>query len=287
MRNLTITRRKTFVASLAKMKVYIEDPAGGDTLIDGVNCRKLGTLKNGETKAFPIDSHAARVYVIADKISKNYCNDYYVVPEGDFDVFLSGKNLYNPASGNAFRFDGTANEEVVQNRKKGSKKGMIILIVSIVIGVIIGRVVGAMIADSLFGERPETFTTGGVEITLTSDFIELEREGFVACYGTEDVSVLIVEDLFSDFPELKDMTVAEYTDMFIEYNELTAAEERSHDGLTCVEYEAAGDKAEYLFSAYIFKTGDSFCMVQFAVETDNADEYSEDIAEWAKTIKVQ
>jgi hypothetical protein len=283
------------------MKVYIEDPAGGDTLIDGVNCRKLGTLKNGETKAFPIDSHAARVYVIADKISKNYCNDYYVVPEGDFDVFLSGKNLYNPASGNAFRFDGTANEEVVQNRKKGSKKGMIILIVSIVIGVIIGRVVGAMIADSLFGERPETsstdgieiaarpetFTADGIEITLTSDFIEVDQDGFVACYGTEDVSVLIVEDLFSDFPELKDMTVAEYTDMFIEYNELTAAEERSHDGLTCVEYEAAGDKAEYLFSAYIFKTGDSFCMVQFAVETDNADEYREDIAEWAKTIKVQ
>ena len=287
MRNLTITRRKTFVASLAKMKVYIEDPAGGDTLIDGVNCRKLGTLKNGETKAFPIDSHAARVYIIADKLTKNYCNDYYTVPEGDFDVFISGKNLYNPASGNAFRFDGTANEEVVQNRKKGSKKGMIILIVSIVIGLIIGRFIGIAIAGSLFAARPETFTADGIEITLTSDFIEVDQDGFVACYGTTDVSVLIIEDLFSDFPELEEMTVSEYADMFIEYNELTSAEERSHDGLTCVEYESASDKTEYLFTAYIFKTDDSFCMVQFAVETDNADEYAEDIAEWAKTIKVQ
>lgn len=287
MRNLTITRRKTFVASLAKMKVYIEDPAGGDTLIDGVNCRKLGTLKNGETKAFPIDSHAARVYVIADKISKNYCNDYYVVPEGDFDVFLSGKNLYNPASGNAFRFDGTANEEVVQNRKKGSKKGMIILVISLIVGVFIGRFVGAAVVDYLLTEAPETFSKGGIEITLTSEFIEVDQDGFVACYGTEDVSVLIIEDLFSDFPELREITVAEYAELFIEINELTAAKTRSHDGLTCVEYEASGDDVEYFFSAYIFKTGDSFCMVQFAVETENIDEYRDDIAEWAKTVVVQ
>ena len=50
MRNLTIVRRKSFVACLAKMKVYIEDPASNELVINKIPCRKLGELKNGEEK---------------------------------------------------------------------------------------------------------------------------------------------------------------------------------------------------------------------------------------------
>lgn len=53
MRNLTIKRAKSFVGCLAKMKIYIEDPAAGDTEIGGVSCRRLGELKNGEERPFP------------------------------------------------------------------------------------------------------------------------------------------------------------------------------------------------------------------------------------------
>lgn len=42
MRNLTIERRKRFVASLAKMYVYLEDAEAGDIDINGVRCRKVG-----------------------------------------------------------------------------------------------------------------------------------------------------------------------------------------------------------------------------------------------------
>lgn len=54
MRNLTIKRTKSFVACAARMKVYIEDPAAGDTTICGVVCRKLGDLKNGASETFLI-----------------------------------------------------------------------------------------------------------------------------------------------------------------------------------------------------------------------------------------
>ena len=63
MRNLTIRREKHFVASLATMKVYIEDPTANDLTINGVSCRKLGTLKNGEEKTFTIAEEAAKVFV--------------------------------------------------------------------------------------------------------------------------------------------------------------------------------------------------------------------------------
>ena len=76
-RNLTIKRRKKMVACLGTLKIYIEDPMRCDLIINNVACRKLGTLKNGEEKTFQIDKSAAKVFVIADALSKNYCNEYY------------------------------------------------------------------------------------------------------------------------------------------------------------------------------------------------------------------
>ena len=73
MRNLTIKRTKSYVACLAKMKVYIEDRVSGDLVINGVSCRKLGTLKNGE--------EATRIAISSSGWSKLVFNGnvYYAV----------------------------------------------------------------------------------------------------------------------------------------------------------------------------------------------------------------
>ena len=138
MRNLTIHREKSFVACLAKDKVYIEDPYAGDTVIGGVPCRKLGDLKNGETKTFVVGDEAARVYVISDKLSKDFCNDFFILPAGDFPIILNGKHAYNPVSGNAFRFHDNLNPEAVANRKRGGRIGVVVLIAAVIIGFVIG-----------------------------------------------------------------------------------------------------------------------------------------------------
>ena len=138
MRKLTIKRRKTFVACLMKLKVYIEDPSAGELTINGVACRKLGDIKNGEEKTFEIGEQAARVFVIADTLSKNYCNEFYELPERQDDISLSGKNCFNPANGNAFRFDNNTSAAALENRKRGLKKGVVVLIVSIVVGAAVG-----------------------------------------------------------------------------------------------------------------------------------------------------
>ena len=62
-------------------------------------CRRLGDLKNGEEKTFLVGESAARVFVIADKLSKNYCNEFYPLPEGEEDVVLTGKNCFNLSAG--------------------------------------------------------------------------------------------------------------------------------------------------------------------------------------------
>lgn len=144
MRKLTIERKKTFVACLVDMNVCIETPNSGDITINGVQCAMLGSLKNGETKTFEISDNAAKVFVIADSISKDYCNDFWQLPEGGEDVTLTGKNKFGMASGNAFRFDNNDNPEAIAQRKKNKRKGSWILVAAILLGVIAGVIGGIM-----------------------------------------------------------------------------------------------------------------------------------------------
>ena len=95
-------------------------------------------MKNGETATFPIGDQAAKVFVIADKVSRGFCNNYYPLSIGTEDVVLTGKNKFHPGAGNPFRFDGVTDPEVLENRKKGNGKGIVILIVSALAGVITG-----------------------------------------------------------------------------------------------------------------------------------------------------
>ena len=138
MRQLTIKRNKSFVGCLGVFKVYIEDPTANDTTIDGVSCRKLGDLKNGEEKTFVIGENTAKVFVIADQMSKGFCLEYYELPEGQEDIALTGKCKLNPAAGNAFRFDNNNSAAVAATRKKSTWKGVVILIIAIVVGYIGG-----------------------------------------------------------------------------------------------------------------------------------------------------
>lgn len=149
MRKLTITRTKSFVGCLIDMQIYIETPNSGSTTINGITCAKIGDLKNGETKTFDISDNTAKVYVIADSISKEYCNDFYQLPEGSEDITLTGRNRFSLLSGNAYIFDNNDNPEVKANRKKNKRRGWWMILLAIVLGAI-GGVIGGLIAAGVF-----------------------------------------------------------------------------------------------------------------------------------------
>ena len=95
MRTLKIKRHKSFVGSMAKVKVYVSCPEG-ELQIDGQSCRLLGTLANGKEEVFQIPEEQVRIYVIAGAMSKDFCRDCCDIPAGQEDVALSGKNKFNP-----------------------------------------------------------------------------------------------------------------------------------------------------------------------------------------------
>lgn len=277
MRSLTILRKKKYVASLAKMKVYIEDPNSSELVINKVRCRLLGTLKNGEEKTFEITEDAARIYVIGDKLSKNFCNDFYELPAGSDPVLLTGENKYNPLNGNAFRFDGVTSKASESNRKKGLIIGAVVLAVAFIVGFIVG-----FIGESGLG-TPKDFKSEDLTITLTDEFTEGEAAGYIGCYESDNVLVMISTEPKSMISD--DLDVAGYAALFAQVAG-SSKSPKTQDGLTYVEYDSnvsAGEKYHYV--AFVFLNDNDFYIVQFATFHEDASEYFEDIMSWAKTVK--
>ena len=277
MRNLTIKRTKTFVASLARLNVYIEDENNCDLVINDSPCRKLGTLKNGEEKTFEISEASTRVYVIADKLSKGFCNEFAEIPYGEEDVTLTGKNHYNPFTGNPFRFDGVASPEVIANRKKNTRRAVVVMAIAAVIGFAIGFF---KTSGEKLDATPKDFSASGMTVTLTENFEPTTYEGYELVCESKKVVMFALRESFEDYPESKAWTVKEYAQRACDYSLLIQEKE----GLTYFEYDAANGK-DYHYFAFVYKTDDAFWFIQFASTTSNADNCRKYVLEWAKSVK--
>ena len=286
MRNLTIERRKTFVGCAMKMKVYIEDPGANDTTINGVTCRFLGKLKNGEEKSFLIDEREAKVFVIADSLSKGFCNDYYQIPAGDEDISLSGKNLFNPATGNAFRFDNNNSADVAASRRKGENKGVVVLIVSLIIGAIVGMCISNGIIRSL-DSRPKDFSEQEMTVTLTREFGEFAAEGFTVSYSSEDVVVFALREDFSLAEGLGDFTLDDYAALVMYNNGIEGAELKNVDGIPYFEYDTDFEDETYSYAIFMYKASDAFWLFQFATHDEDYDKLKLDILGWASSVRFE
>ena len=285
MRNVIIKRNKSFVGCLAKLKVYIEDYTYGETKIGGVPCRKLGTLKNGEEKAFLIPDNAAKIYVIADSLSKNFCNEFYNLPEGQYDIYLSGQCKYNPAAGNAFRFDGVTDEDVLKNRKKGTKIGIIVLIAAIIVGFLIGFIPN-FIGGNGTGEAKQ-IKCDEMQITLTDEFMKIRVDGFDACYAAEEMAVFILREDFSIIEGLENYSLQEYGEASLEANDIkNISSVKENNGIMYYDYEwyNAEEDTTYYYYATIFKSKEAFWTIQFAVSTEDASDLMPQIIEFSESI---
>ena len=285
MRNLTIKRTKSIPGCLAKIKVYIEDPNQNELIINNTPCKLLGSLKNGEEKTFEIGEERAKVFVIADKLSKNFCNEFYQLEEGQEDIFLSGKTRLNPATGNAFRFDNNDTEEVVANRKRSSRKGLVVLIIA----AMIGFTVGILLYSGIFSDKdpnPKAFSKEGMTIELTNQFRENNYQGFTVVYESKKVAVFTLKEEFTLLEGLENKTVKQYAEMVIETNGFTSSTVKTEDGLTYFEYDFTNPESNdtYNYYAYAYKANDAFWLIQFATLEENVDECKPQIKAWAKSV---
>lgn len=298
MRRLWITRHKAMAACAVKMKLYIEDPEAGELDIAGVMCRKLGELKNGERKVFPIEYDAARVFVIADKASRNAFYEFCHIPEGFDDVFLSGRNYFQPYSGNPFRFDGKQGEDVQQNRRRLRGTGRKILAVTLLVGVVagtvlgltlgrdIGRTVGNAVAEA--SAVPQEFSTDGMQLTLDSRYSRLEMDGYTACYGSSNSTVFVSREDFSLAAGFAEMPLEEYGTLVLENNGLSAITAlQQSEGLTWFEYDFQNPENGMVLNYYsvLFKGPDAFWMIQFVSNQETSADFRQTFRTFAESVR--
>ena len=286
MRNLTIKRTKSFVGCLGKMKIYIEDPTASETTINKVPCRKIGDLKNGEEKTFQIEEQAAKIFVIADQMSKNFCNEYYQLPEGQSDIFLSGKNQFNPAAGNAFRFDHNESEGIAENRKKGTKKGLVILIIAAIVGAMVGFTVTSVLLSNKT-PKAKTFSSDGMTVTLTNEFRKTNIEPYTVVYDSKNVAVFALREAFTLAEGFENYTLEQYADLVIQVNNSNTSGVETAEGLTYFVYTFTNPETKdvYRYYAYVYKADDAFWLVQFATLDKNAQKYAPEFEKWAKSVE--
>lgn len=285
MRNLTIKRAKRFVACLGKIQIYIED-AAGDLTISGRLCRKLGTVKNGEEKTFSITTEAVRIFAIADKVSKNYCMEYYQLEEGEEDILLTGKNVFNPICGNPFRFDDNHSEGIEAHRKQGRRHGRIVVAVALAVGLVVGGVVGTQIAAKKRAQD-KTFHVQGMEITLNGAFREKEFYGYTKVFDSSKVAVFTLKENFDQMAGFENYSLAEYRDLIVRANALENCVLKEEDGLLSFAYvfSNAETNETYCYDTFVYKCSDGFWMIQFVTLEENAAAFEEQILSWAKSVK--
>lgn len=281
MRTLTVTRGKTFVGCASKIRLYIEDYTAPEITVLDTPCRLLGTLKNNETQSFEITEEAVKIFAIADKVSKSYCNEFYPIPAGIDPVTLSGQCRYNPMNGNAFRFDGVTNEAVLANRRKNTKRGILVLVAAVVLGVVIGLASTGV----LFPEKEKTFTESEFSITLTNRFDPETDRDFIAVYEADEAVVWISKETFASLGEYGSISVTEYNEIIQAGTEAPSKTEvRTVEGLCYYDHTIDADGEELTCRVFAYKGSDAFWLVQIATFTEDAKEMEADIMAWAKSF---
>lgn len=281
MRNLTITRRKSFVGCIMKDQVYIRDDQAKEIIIDGVPCRKIGDIKNGESKTFQIDEGEQQIFLIADKMSKDYCNATVTIPEGQEDIALSGVHEFVFGS-NPFRFDGVQqSEEQLTKQKKNNRRGAAIMIAAVVVGLTVGLFL-PMVFMGAKTASPKTFTKEDFQITLTDAFEPTEVEGFFSFYRSKSAMVFTLREADELF---RDITLEEYADLVLEANNRTGIKANQENGFIWFEYTDIPEGQETYYLTVCCRSEDAFWIVNFATPATNQGQYKETFLNWAKSIK--
>ena len=288
MRNLIIKREKSFVGFLSKARVYIQDELAGDTKINGDKCYKLGELKNGDEKSFVIGDEETKIYVIQEKFSRNICNEVCYIPSGTEDIYLMGECKYNPLGGNNFRFHGMSDPRVLANRKKTKRKLAVFFLLCAIIGFILGFIGNYDPPKYAKDGEPYRFVEeAGVAITLTDAFSEMETDGTVFTYGTNDAVVFGYEEKFDSFEGFEDWSEEEYGKELINVWKMEDVELQNENGLYFFEYEGNNENTgeTYCYMVVIYKEYDAFWNITFAIGKSDYETYKPMFFEWAKSVE--
>lgn len=303
-RNLTIKRAESDLGGQTVLALYIEDPASEEHTVNGIACRKLGELKNGEERTFQIGENSLKLLATADGSDDGHGISFQL-PEGDKDVSLalrphsdragnkSGnksekeKNSDSDGTGSAVA-EGTDDTGGATENKfyPGKSKGFIAFLIAFAAVLIAGLAVAALFIPKK-EVKEKKFSSDGMEITLTDEFEKDAAENYTAVFSSKDAAVFVLKEPFTLAEKFDERTADQYADMMIGSNGLGGVEKFDDGDAIRWEHDYTNPETGrvYRCRTYVYKTSDAFWTVQFATLKEKSKDYAEKIDKWAGTIE--
>lgn len=289
MRKLTIQRADSYIDSLTKLNIYIEDFDSEEIIINETHCRKLGELGNGDIKTFDIEEHEAKVFAIADNVSQNMCDEYYQLPEGANDISLSGQNMIHPDKGHIFHFDNNKLKVMDEKRKKDKKRKWLIITISIAAAVlnIFMMVFAGFTLFSKLGSNEKGYTVQceNMTIVLPYEFDEVtfpEYMDWEAAYKSDDAEVIIMKSKFVPGDSLSKYTESQYAIQYIKSQGLKSTVRYASGDLTYFEHTYPD---YYTYVYYVYKADNAFWIVRLGTPEEKFNDYKKEFESVAKTVR--
>ncbi len=135
---------------------------------------------------------------------------------------------------------------------------------------------------------PKKFTVGDLTIELTDGFKREFSENYDAVYTSRKIGVYIKREKFTDLKSeekpASELKPSDYAQGIIDGSKLNTTVKTSM-GRTTFTYEVHVDSEWYTFYALVYKSSDSFWLVQFATKSDSFESQFEAINDFAWSVE--
>jgi len=132
----------------------------------------------------------------------------------------------------------------------------------------------------------KSFSSNGINITLTEAFKETPNESYTAVYDSNEAAVFVLKENFSSFKN-ENMSLDKYTEFFVEANKDKAPSAVSKEnGFPMTEYSFKNEELNktYKYMTVMLEGTDAYWCVQFVCEESVYEEYKPYFINWAKTV---
>ncbi len=134
--------------------------------------------------------------------------------------------------------------------------------------------------------EPKTFTAGDLNITLTTAFEREDDEEVLAKFESRKVNVYVQKVVHIFDKDLRSLSAEEYAEWMAEYSGVNANITKNSNGWVTYDYEKdVGTIYASHHFVYVFKTTNTFWLVEFATPNKYADDCGDDIEQWANSLE--
>lgn len=132
----------------------------------------------------------------------------------------------------------------------------------------------------------EVYKANGISITMNKGFVKKDLASATVYYESNEAILTALKETFTDLETAnlgKASSVNDYAKAVLTNNK-NDSEIKTEDDLTYFTYEKEASGKDFYYLASVYKSNDSFWLLNFACETKNKDTYEPLFKLWAKSV---